>query len=124
MLVESSRKKTSFLAHILRTLPLTGVTVVRERIEALIGQQALADSFDTVLSRAAFKLPQLVRMASFFLREGGVLIAMKGPEPAEEMAEAETVLATCGMAFRGCREARLPESDSSRKIITYERGSR
>ncbi len=124
MLVESSRKKTSFLAHVVRTLALTEVTVVRERIEALIGQQALAGSFDTVLSRAAFKLPQLVRTASFFLREGGTLVAMKGPDPTEEMAEAEAVLAIVGMVFRDCREVRPPETDSSRKIITYERVSR
>ena len=90
-LVESSRKKTSFLSHIVRTLRLDGVTVIRERVEALIGEKALAGSFDTVLSRAAFKLPELIRMASFFLKPGGLLIAMKGPDPQEEMAEAETV---------------------------------
>ena len=65
-LVESSRKKTSFLAHIVRTLRLDNVTIIRERVEALIGEPACAGSFDTVLSRAAFKLPELLRMASFF----------------------------------------------------------
>jgi 16S rRNA (guanine527-N7)-methyltransferase len=121
MLVESSRKKTSFLAHIVRTLPLDGVTVVRERIEALVGEKALAGSFDTVLSRAAFKLPQLIRMASFFLKERGILIAMKGGDPGEEMAEAETILSAVGMALASCRDVRLPENDLSRKIVTYRR---
>jgi len=124
MLVESSRKKTSFLSHIVRTLALEDVTVVRERIEALIGEKALAGSFDTVLSRAAFKLPQLIRMASFFLKEGGILIAMKGADLAEEMAEAEAVLAVAGMTLAACREVHLPETDSSRKIVTYQRVSR
>ncbi len=124
MLVESSRKKTSFLSHIIRTLPLEGITVVRERIEALIGEKALAGSFDTVLSRAAFKLPQLIRMASFFLKEGGILIAMKGPDPGEEMAEAEAVLAVAGMVLAASRDVRLPETDSLRKIIVYQRVSR
>jgi 16S rRNA (guanine527-N7)-methyltransferase len=124
MLVESLRKKSSFLSHIVRTLQLEGVTVVRERIEALIGEKALAGSFDTVLSRAAFKLPQLIRMASFFLKEGGILIAMKGTDPAEEMAEAEAVLAVAGMALAACRDVRLPETDTSRKIITYRRVAR
>lgn len=121
MLVESSRKKTSFLSHIVRTLQFEGVTVVRERIEALIGEKALAGSFDTVLSRAAFKLPQLIRMASFFLKEGGILIAMKGADLGEEMAEAETILSATGMALAACRDVRLPETDLSRKIITYRR---
>jgi 16S rRNA (guanine527-N7)-methyltransferase len=123
MLVESSRKKTSFLSHIVRTLPLEGVTVVRERIEALIGEKALAGSCDTVLSRAAFKLPQLIRMASFFLKKGGLLIAMKGTDPGEEIAEAETILSVAGMALTACRDVRVPETDLSRKIVIYQRVS-
>ena len=121
MLVESSRKKTSFLSHIVRTLALEGVTVVRERIEALIGEKALAGSCDTVLSRAAFKLPQLIRMASFFLKKGGILIAMKGADPGEEIAEAEAVLAVAGMTLTASRDIHLPETDLSRKIIIYQR---
>jgi 16S rRNA (guanine527-N7)-methyltransferase len=123
MLVESSRKKTSFLSHIVRTLPLEGVTVVRERIEALIGEKALAGSCDTVLSRAAFKLPQLIRMASFFLNAGGILIAMKGTALGEEMAEAETILSVVGMTLTACRDIRVPETDLLRKILIYQRVS-
>lgn len=120
-LVEASRKKTSFLSHIIRTLDLKKVTVIRERIEALIGQQALAGRFDTVLSRAAFKLPELVRRASFFLAPGGRLLAMKGHECREEMEEAENVLAAAGMIRAAFRDVSLPRFDLSRKIIIYER---
>ncbi len=123
-LVESSRKKTSFLAHIVRTLHLDNVTIIRERVEALVGEPACAGSFDTVLSRAAFKLPELLRMASFFLKPGGLLIALKGPDPQEEMAEAETVLNTAGMILTTCRDIRLPGTNLSRKIIIYKRLSR
>ena len=120
-LVESSRKKTSFLSHIVRTLRLDNVTIIRERVEALIGEPACAGSFDTVLSRAAFKLPELIRMASFFLKPGGLLIALKGPDPQEEMAEAETVLNAAGMILAACRELCLPITNLSRKIIIYKR---
>ena len=120
-LVESSRKKTSFLAHIVRTLRLDNVAIIRERVEALIGEPACAGSFDSVLSRAAFKLPELLRMASFFLNPGGLLIALKGHDPQEEMAEAETVLSAAGMILAACREIRLPETNLSRKIIIYKR---
>jgi 16S rRNA (guanine527-N7)-methyltransferase len=124
MLVEASRKKSSFLSHIVRTLRLARVTVVRERIEALIGEKACAGSFDTVLSRAAFKLPDLIRMASFFLKPEGILIAMKGPDPQAEMADAEQVLATVGMVYAASRTVRVPDSNLSRKIIIYQRASR
>jgi len=49
---------------------------------------------------------------------------MKGADPAEEMAEAETVLAVAGMTLAASRDVRLPETDLARKIITYQRVSR
>jgi 16S rRNA (guanine527-N7)-methyltransferase len=120
-LVESSRKKTSFLAHIIRTLRLDNVSIIRERVDPLIGEPACAGAFDTVLSRAAFKLPELLRMASFFLKPEGLLIALKGPDPQEEIEEAKTVLSATGMILTACRDIRLPGMDLSRKIIIYRR---
>ena len=120
-LVESSRKKTSFLAHIVRTLRLDDVSIIRERVNALIGEPVCAGAFDTVLSRASFKLPELLRMASFFLKPEGLLIALKGPDPQEEMDEAKTVLSATGMILTACRDIRLPGTDLSRKIIIYRR---
>ena len=120
-LVEASRKKSSFLSHIVRTLCLGGVQVVRERVEVLTAGEILAGSFDTVISRAAFKLPELILMASFFLKPGGQLIAMKGPDPRKEMAETERISAAAGMVFTTHGEVRLPCADSSRIIISYNR---
>jgi len=120
-LVESSRKKTSFLAHIVRTLCLDDVSIIRERVNALIGEPVCAGAFDTVLSRASFKLPELLRMASFFLKPEGLLIALKGPDPQEEMDEAKTVLSATGMILTACRDIRLPGTDLSTKIIIYRR---
>ena len=120
-LVEASRKKSSFLSHIVRTLRLDGIHVIRERVEVLIAGETLAGSFDTLISRAAFKLPELLRMASFFLKPGGQLIAMKGPDPQEEMAETERISAAAGMVFTALRDVRPPGADSSRIIMIYNR---
>jgi 16S rRNA (guanine527-N7)-methyltransferase len=120
-LVESSRKKSSFLLHLVRTLRLDQVTVIRERVEALIGEKSCAGSFDTVLSRAAFKLPELIRTASFFLKPGGLLIAMKGSDPQEEMEEAKAMLDGAGMTHADSRDVHLPFTKISRKIIIYQR---
>ena len=120
-LVEASRKKSSFLSHILRALVLDGVQVVRERVEILAAGEILAGSFDTLISRASFRLPELLRMASFFLTPGGQLIAMKGQDLRDEMAEAERISAATGIVFTALRDIRPPFTDSSRKIITYNR---
>jgi 16S rRNA (guanine527-N7)-methyltransferase len=120
VLVESSRKKTSFLTHLIRSLGLGQVSVIRERVEALFGQKACAETFDTVISRAAFKLPELIRMASFFLKPGGTLIAMKGEIPEEEMAQADADLKAAGMAFYASVDILKPVTKTTRKIITYK----
>ena len=120
-LVEASRKKSSFLAQVVRTLALEGVTVLRERVESLSAQAAFAGRFATVISRAAFKLPELVQSAAFFLSPGGRLIALKGPSREAEMAAAEPVLAAAGMVREACREVRLPVINLQRKIIIYKR---
>lgn len=122
-LVESLRKKTSFLAHVVRTLRLDNVNIIRERVEALIGEPVCAGAFDTVLSRAAFKLPELLRMAAFFLKPEGLLIALKGSDPRAEMDDAATVFSATGMNLSACREIRLPGTDLSRNIIIYKRVS-
>jgi 16S rRNA (guanine527-N7)-methyltransferase len=120
-LVETSRKKSSFLSHIVRTIPLGGVEVIRERVETLVAGKILSGRFDAVISRAAFKLPALVRMASFFLKPGGQLIAMKGADPQTEMQETERISAAAGMVFAACRDVRLSGEELSRKIIIYNR---
>jgi len=120
-LIEASRKKSSFLSHIVRALVLDGVQVVRERVEILTAGGILAGRFDTLISRASFRLPELLRMASFFLTPGGQLIAMKGPDFRDEMAEAERISAATGMVFTALRDIRPPFTDSSRKIVTYNR---
>ena len=95
--------------------------MVRERVEVLTAGETLAGSFDTLISRAAFKLPELIRAASFFLKPWGQLIAMKGPDPQEEMAETERISASAGMVFTTLRDVRPPGADSSRIIMIYNR---
>jgi 16S rRNA (guanine527-N7)-methyltransferase len=120
-LVEASRKKSSFLAHLIRTLGLGGVHAIRARVEEMTADPQCAGRFDTLISRAAFKLPDLIRAASFFLKPGGRLIAMKGPDPQEELAETERLLEAAGMVFGACRDIHLPGAESLKKIIIYNR---
>jgi len=120
-LTDSSRKKTSFLSHVASMLHLTDTHVLRGRIEELTQSPDLAGKFDTVVSRAAFKLDILLPFASSFLKQGGRLLALKGSELPFEIRAAEKAARDAGMTL-------APESpqDSSvnysvRKIIIYNR---
>lgn len=117
-LLESSRKKTSFLKHIIRTLNLQDVTVIHDRVEHLMHINAYKEHFDVVISRAAFKLPDLLRQGSFFLANGGFVFAMKGKNVENELQEAKEI-SDFPLIF--CHDISLPVLGDLRKILVFKK---
>ena len=66
-------------------LGLHNVTVIAERAEALGRDVAHRERFDLVAARACAPLPVLAEYALPLVGLGGVLVAWKGPVPAEEL---------------------------------------
>lgn len=120
-LLEASRKKVSFLKELTRKLGLPGVTIIHERVEQVMKNARLHESFDCVISRAAFKMPELLNMGLHFLRPGGVLAAMRGPR--EEGTNPNTCHAVDikGIILDQVADFRLPVTGVSRKIILYKK---
>jgi len=77
-LIDSVRKKTDFQRHILRTLGLKGWEVIHGRIENKEIIERLKGQYEGVISRAFSTLSIFLPQASLFLKQGGILIAMKG----------------------------------------------
>ena len=84
-LLETNRKKVSFLKHLLRLLNLSNVVVLHDRTENIISTDTWKGKFDVLISRAAFKLSELLPQGEYFLTYGGKLIALKGPNVSEEL---------------------------------------
>lgn len=84
-LLDSNRKKILFVEHAAGVLGLTNVAAVHGRAE----DYAPGRRFDTVIARALASLSRLVEMAGHHVGEGGVLLALKGRYPAEELLEIE-----------------------------------
>ena len=120
-LIESLRKKVSFLKHCLRSLDLGPVTVIAARVEELANSGNYSISFDAVISRATFKLPDFVLAGAPFLRPGGILIAMKGANVSDELQEAAKRLQPLGLQFLSCHEIRLPLIGDKRNIVLYKK---
>ncbi|MDR2861616.1 MAG: 16S rRNA (guanine(527)-N(7))-methyltransferase RsmG [Syntrophobacterales bacterium] len=78
VLLDASRKKTSFLKHVIAKLGLSGIQAVTGRAEDFCHKDRWAETYDVVISRAAFKLGYFMEIGSPFLRTDGLLIAMKG----------------------------------------------
>jgi len=121
-LLEASRKKTSFLKYIIRMLQLAEITVIHERAENLLGQDSLHSSYDVVISKAAFKLPQLLTLGASFLRPGGILMAMKSADINDELAEAQPSAVAAGLLLTASHALTLPVTGDQRQILIYTKG--
>lgn len=122
-LLEASRKRTSFLKDIVRKLALQDVTVIHDRTEALVQRKQGQGGFDVVISRATFKLPQLIETAAYFLRLGGTLVAMKGHIPESEWSESVQISDNVHLSLKETHEIRFPFGNMPRKIIIYNKYS-
>jgi 16S rRNA (guanine527-N7)-methyltransferase len=120
-LLESQRKKVSFLKHVVRELGLRDVTVIHRRTEELIAEGSCRDFFDAVVSRALWKLSKLLPAGGHFLSTGGVLIAMKGTEIVTELRDALDLCPAVGLAFVATHELSLPGVAGRRKIVLFRK---
>lgn len=79
VLVESRRRRASFLSGAIRVLGLPGTRVINGRAEDLIRE--LAGHFDAVVMRCAGDTDTLLPLAVQFVVPGGAVIASGPPEP-------------------------------------------
>jgi 16S rRNA (guanine527-N7)-methyltransferase len=120
-LLESSRKKSSFLKHVTRSLGLTDAVVVHNRAQFLMEDETYSGYFQIVTSRATTKLPEFLRMGAFFLAADGFLIAMKGKKSDQELTEAAGMSYGLGLKYIGSHDLRLPITGDFRRLIIYKK---
>ncbi|MBW2407139.1 MAG: class I SAM-dependent methyltransferase, partial [Deltaproteobacteria bacterium] len=77
-LIEASRKKVSFLKHIIRRLELKNIDALHIRAEEFADRPGIAKTFDVIISRALSSMPSFAETALPFLKKEGAIIAMRG----------------------------------------------
>jgi 16S rRNA (guanine527-N7)-methyltransferase len=120
-LLETNRKKVSFLKHIIRLLNLSDAFVLHERIENLLPIAQWKDFFDVLISRAAFKLPEMLPWGAFFLRPCGKLVALKGKDITAEFLQGTAVAQRHGFNQLFQYDIEQESSAITRKIIVGEK---
>lgn len=80
-LLDSNHKKCAFLRQAIAELRLRNARVVCERAESW----RPAEKFDCIISRALAEIADVVALVKHLLAPGGVIAAMKGEHPFEEI---------------------------------------
>lgn len=87
-MVDSVRKKVSFLNHVVRTLGLEGIRAVHGRVEDLAKSPEHAHMYDAVISRGFAGLEGFTDYALPMLAHGGRMYALKGRQALDEITPA------------------------------------
>lgn len=115
-LLESTAKKCDFLTYCAQYLHLDNVEIVAKRAEEA-GRSELRGSFDVVTARAVANLATLAEYALPLLKQGGFLLAMKGSNWQQELAEAKAALQQLGGEFVQAEEQHLPGGESRATLL-------
>ena len=107
-LLDSNHKKSAFLQQAVAELGLTSTRVVTDRAEAY----RPAELFKIVISRAFSDLADFVKLAGHLCGGDGVMIAMKGLYPDDEIAR----VAASWQVSKTVR-LKIPQLEASRHLI-------
>ena len=111
-LVDSSHKKAAFLRQAVADLGLKNADVVCERVESW----AAPKDFGVIISRAFSDLGEFVSLTGRLLAPGGVLAAMKGLYPFEELERLPS-----GFRLKEVRVLKVPGLEAGRHLVLIER---
>lgn len=84
-LIDASRKKVSFLKHIIRILELTNTDALHIRAEEFANKPGVEKKYDVIISRALSSMTTFAMTALPFLKKEGVIIAMRGNVSGDEI---------------------------------------
>lgn len=117
VLVEPMERRVTWLEEVVDALGLGNVRVVRARADELHGTLEA----DVVTARAVAALDRLAGWTLPLLREGGVLLALKGRQAGDELAAARARLTTLGGNAGEVLEAEVLPGLETTRVVRIER---
>lgn len=119
VLIETRRKRVSFLKEVARKAKIPNLKVYEGRAEALAGEEFLRASFSIVVTRATWNIRDFLRLASPFIENIGIALAMKGPQVEKELDDSSLYLQSIGFYLQKRHEYTLPFGKEKRQMIVF-----
>jgi 16S rRNA (guanine527-N7)-methyltransferase len=122
-LLEPTAKKVRFLEYAVATLGLQNTQVLHARAEEVATQPASRETFALATTRALASLPVILEYCAPLVRPGGVILAMKGRLPEEELSKGTVASQQLGAALREVREVESPvrSLQKERRLVVFDK---
>jgi 16S rRNA (guanine527-N7)-methyltransferase len=111
-LLDSNHKKAAFLRQAVAELQLKNASVVCERVESWHA----GEKFDFIISRAFAEIAEFAALTRHLLAPGGLLAAMKGVYPFEEIERLPP-----DFRLRQVHAFAVPGLEAERHLVLIER---
>jgi len=116
-LLDSLRKRITFIETVTADLQLTNITPIHGRAEELGQDLAHREQYDIAVSRAVSRLNRLCEVTLPFVAVGGCLIAYKAVDSDEEITEAANALEVLGATLEEVKDIALCEGLTHRLVV-------
>lgn len=120
-LLEATRKKVTFLEHLVRVLELKEIEVVHGRAEEVGRSTAHRERYDWALARAVAEMPTLAEYLLPLVRVGGAALAQKGEDAAAEVHGADVSIARLGGRVRQLVPVELRGLAETRYLVVVDK---
>ncbi|TGE34128.1 16S rRNA (guanine(527)-N(7))-methyltransferase RsmG [Desulfosporosinus sp. Sb-LF] len=121
VLVDSLKKRLDFLDIVIESLGLKRIKTVHARAENFGRDVRYRGHFDTVSSRAVARLPVLLEYALPVLKVDGLLLAPKGAQVDDELAESQKALSLVGGTIEGVEHFNLGSGAEHRAVVVIRK---
>ncbi|MDY6795614.1 MAG: 16S rRNA (guanine(527)-N(7))-methyltransferase RsmG [Actinomycetota bacterium] len=105
-LVESQRKKITFLRHVCRKFEMEDVSIYGGRMEDLAREEDKLSAYDVVFSRALMEPLRLMRKVRALVSDGGKVILFVGKKDADRVRRTKMDLVGKGMVLEAIRSTK------------------
>lgn len=122
-LLEPRRKRVNFLKEVIRKTSLTNAQAYEGRAEEFVHRDGWRSAFDIVITRATWNICEFLIVASPFITQDGIIVAMKGAKAEEEVKSSLRELATTGLAIKATHKYLLPYGNEERRIFVFTKKS-
>ena len=122
-LADSLGKRVRWLEEVCEVLSLDGVRCLHARAEELALEPGYRDAFDIAASRAVAAFPALCELCLPYVKPGGVFLAMKSVDSAEETAAGETAVKRLGGRLLDSIDYQIPGTEVSHRLVRVEKAA-
>ncbi|WP_243292737.1 16S rRNA (guanine(527)-N(7))-methyltransferase RsmG [Bacillus sp. FJAT-47783] len=120
-IVDSLKKRITFLDHLAQELNLKHVSFYHDRAETFGQNKQFRESFDLVTARAVARLSVLSELCLPLVKVNGDFVALKASSAQEELEKANKAISLLGGTVQHVSNFKLPLEESERNIIVIRK---